>query len=153
MSCIYGPRQFGSEDQGWVAHLLARAVRGEPITVYGDGFQVRDLLFVDDLVEAMIAARAQSRRLSGRAFNVGGGPARARSLLEVLDLVTELARRPVEVRFAPWRPGDQRWYTSDTRRLGVLTGWAPRTGVRDGVRALHEWLTEAAAGSAEEAAG
>jgi CDP-paratose 2-epimerase len=153
MSCIYGPRQFGSEDQGWVAHLLARALRGEPITIYGDGLQVRDLLFVDDLVEAMIAARAESRRLAGRAFNVGGGPARARSLLEVLDLVTELARRPVEVRFAPWRPGDQRWYTSDTRRFGALTGWAPRTDVREGARALHRWLAESAADPAEEAAG
>ena len=84
MSCIYGPHQFGTEDQGWVAHFLIRAMEGVPITIYGDGRQVRDILFVDDLVDAMRLAQAGMPRLSGRAFNIGGGPANSVSLLETI---------------------------------------------------------------------
>jgi CDP-paratose 2-epimerase len=145
MSCVYGPRQFGSEDQGWVAHFVGRALRGEPITVYGDGFQVRDLLFVDDLVDAFVAARRAMRRVSGMAFNIGGGPATALSLLELVDLVSEVERRRAPVRFEEPRPGDQRWYVSSTGRFGALTGWAPRVRPREGVRALAAWMREAMA--------
>ena len=74
MSCIYGPHQFGTEDQGWVAHFLIRAMQGRPITIYGDGQQVRDILFVDDLVDAMLRAQAGMPGLSAHAFNIGGGP-------------------------------------------------------------------------------
>ncbi|MFL5309179.1 MAG: SDR family NAD(P)-dependent oxidoreductase [Myxococcales bacterium] len=140
MSCIYGPRQFGTEDQGWVAHFLIRALHGQPITLYGDGMQVRDVLFVDDLVEAMLRAHAGMQRLSGQVFNIGGGPERSLSLLELLQLIGELNGRLPEVRIEQWRTGDQRYYVSDTRKFRNATGWAPAVSVRDGVRRLQAWL-------------
>jgi CDP-paratose 2-epimerase len=140
MSCIYGPRQFGTEDQGWVAHLLLRALRDEPITIYGDGHQVRDLLFVSDLVDAFLAARARLEVCSGRAFNLGGGTANAVSVLEAVERIGRLARRTPRVSFQPWRVGDQRYYVSDTRRFSELTGWRQQVGVDDGLSQLAEWL-------------
>jgi CDP-paratose 2-epimerase len=142
MSCIYGPRQFGSADQGWVAHFATRALRGEPITLHGDGTQVRDLLFIDDLVDAFLAARRGIDRLSGMAFNIGGGPANAESLVGVKDLISGIVGRRVEVRHEGTRPGDQRYYVSDHRRFTRMTGWAPRVSVREGVGALCRWLQE-----------
>ncbi|WP_437675932.1 SDR family NAD(P)-dependent oxidoreductase [Sorangium sp. So ce131] len=139
MSCVYGPRQFGSADQGWIAHFIARAIRRDPITLYGDGLQVRDALFIDDLLDAFLLARREMQRASGRAYNLGGGPARAVSLIELLDLVAELEGRPAAVACAPSRPGDPRYYVSDCRAFQALTGWAPRVGVRDGLRELHTW--------------
>ena len=144
MSCIYGPRQFGTEDQGWVAHFLLRALAGETITLYGDGRQVRDVLFVEDLVEAFLRAERQLPEIAGQAFNVGGGPDNTLSLLELLDLVAELTGRRPEVEHAPWRTGDQRYYVSDTRRLQRLTGWRPEVGVRQGVTRLLQWLRQLA---------
>jgi CDP-paratose 2-epimerase len=140
MSCIYGPHQFGTEDQGWVAHFLIRAVQGEPITLYGDGRQVRDILFVEDLVNAFLLAQSHMRVLSGQAFNIGGGPANTTSLLELLGLIEELHGRKPRVRFDAWRPGDQRYYVSDTSKFAAATGWSPRIGVCEGVRRLYEWL-------------
>ncbi len=140
MSCIYGPRQFGTEDQGWVAHFLIRALKGEPITLYGDGMQVRDILFVDDLIDAFQLAAARVPELVGRAFNIGGGPANTVSLLEVVDRIAELQGARPNIRFADWRPGDQRYYCSDTRAFGAATGWAPRVGVQQGIARLNEWL-------------
>jgi CDP-paratose 2-epimerase len=140
MSCIYGPHQFGTEDQGWVAHFLIRAIEGRPLTIYGDGKQVRDVLFVEDLVDAFLLAQAGAETLSGRAFNVGGGPGNTISLLELLDLVREMHGSLPPVSFAGWRTGDQRHYVSDTRQLQAATGWSPRTGVREGTRALYDWL-------------
>jgi CDP-paratose 2-epimerase len=142
MSCIYGPRQFGTEDQGWVAHFLLRALAGETISLYGDGRQVRDILFVEDLVEAFLAAERRLPEIAGQAFNVGGGPANTVSLLELLDLVAELTGRRPEVNHAPWRTGDQRYYVSDTRRLQRTTGWRPEVGVRQGVTRLLQWLRQ-----------
>ena len=139
MSCIYGPHQFGTEDQGWVAHFLIRALEGEPITIYGDGRQVRDVLFVEDLVEAMTQVTRDARH-AGRAFNVGGGPANCVSLLELLDLIAELTGEAPAVEFGEWRPGDQRYYVSDTRSLREAAGWAPRVDPREGVERLHDWL-------------
>jgi CDP-paratose 2-epimerase len=144
MSCIYGPRQFGTEDQGWVAHFLIRALQGLPITVYGDGKQVRDALYVEDLVDAMLRAHAAIDRLSGQAFNMGGGTRRTISLLELLEGIGDLTGRAPEVRFGPWRTGDQRYYVSDTRKFQAATGWAPRTSIREGVARLHAWLREMA---------
>jgi CDP-paratose 2-epimerase len=139
MSCIYGPHQFGTEDQGWVAHFLIRALEGEPITVYGDGKQVRDVLFVEDLVDAMLRVTADGR-FAGRAFNVGGGPANCISLLELLDTIGELNDGAPDVEWSCWRPGDQRYYVSDTSSLRSAIGWAPRISPRSGVERLHEWL-------------
>jgi CDP-paratose 2-epimerase len=142
MSCIYGPHQFGTEDQGWVAHFVIRALEGQPITLYGDGMQVRDILYVDDLVEALLLAQAYMPKLSGQAFNIGGGMAQAISLLELIDLTAELHGKSPVVHFADWRPGDQRYYVSDTRRFRAATGWAPQVGVRRGLTILYRWLSE-----------
>jgi len=142
MSCIYGPHQRGNEDQGWVAHFVMRALAGEPITIYGDGRQVRDVLFVDDLVDLMLVAGAPGSPLLGKAVNVGGGPRNAVSLLEVVDALKDLAESPVRVRFGAARPGDQRWYVSDVSRVAAITGWQPRVGVREGLARLCAWLRE-----------
>lgn len=142
MSCIYGPRQFGNEDQGWVAHFLIRALRGEPIVVYGDGKQVRDVLFVDDLVDAFLRVRERIDTLSGRAFNVGGGPGNTLSLLELVDAIERLVGRRPRLGFERWRRADQRYYVSDTRALTAATGWRPVTGVHAGIEALHGWLAQ-----------
>jgi CDP-paratose 2-epimerase len=140
MSCIYGPHQFGTEDQGWVAHFLIRALEGEPITVFGDGKQVRDVLYVEDLVNAFLTAARKGRRLAGRAFNIGGGVRNCLSLVELIDLITEQQGRAPAVDFGPWRRGDQRYYVSDTAAFTAATGWRPRTPPQDGVRRLHRWL-------------
>jgi CDP-paratose 2-epimerase len=140
MSCIYGPHQMGCEDQGWVAHFLIRALQGRPITLYGDGKQVRDILFVDDLVDAFFHLLDRIDEVGGRAFNVGGGPANAVSLLELIDLIGRLRGSPIPVAFADWRASDQRYYVTDTRRLETATGWRSRVSAADGVRHLHDWL-------------
>jgi CDP-paratose 2-epimerase len=142
MSCIYGPHQHGTEDQGWVAHFLIRALEGEPLTFYGDGAQVRDILYVDDLVDAMLRARDGSGVLAGRAFNIGGGPDSTTSLLELVELIDELHGERPEVGFADERQGDQRYYVSDTRAFREATGWRPRVGVAEGVGELYRWLAE-----------
>jgi len=143
MSCIYGPHQFGTEDQGWVAHFLLRAIEGSPIVLYGDGKQVRDILFVEDLVEAFLLAQRNMDRHSGNAFNIGGGSANTTSLLELLDLIESIHGDTPDVAMQEWRTGDQRYYVSDTRRFQEATGWQPRVGVEEGVRRLYEWLVEA----------
>ena len=142
MSCIYGPHQFGNEDQGWVAHFMRRALDGIPVTLYGDGRQVRDILFVEDLVDALLSAQARMATVAGEAFNIGGGAGNAVSLLEVMELVGELAGTPPQVGIEEWRPGDQRYYVSDTAKLTEATGWQPRTGAREGLTALLDWLRD-----------
>lgn len=142
MSCIYGLHQFGNEDQGWVAHFLIRAIAGSPITIYGDGKQVRDILFIDDLVNAFMLAQEEMDQLRGRAFNMGGGAKNTVSLLELLDIIEEVhGRRPV-VQFADWRAADQLYYVSDTRKFSQASGWKARTSVREGITQLYHWLLE-----------
>jgi CDP-paratose 2-epimerase len=140
MSCIYGPRQFGTEDQGWVAHTLLRAIRREPITVHGDGYQVRDLLFVEDAVAAWLRALDDIDQVSGCIFNLGGGPQNTASLREMIALISELRGIKPELNFDPWRPSDQPWYVSDIRAIAKALDWAPRVGLHDGLRALDAWL-------------
>jgi CDP-paratose 2-epimerase len=140
MSCIYGPHQHGTEDQGWVAHFLLRALEDEEITIYGDGRQVRDLLFVDDLVEAFLAASQRMGKVSGQAFNIGGGPSNVSSLLEMIQLIGQIAHGAPHVAFMDPRPSDQLYYVSDTRKFQKLTGWKPRVSVEEGVAHLHAWL-------------
>jgi len=142
MSCIYGPHQFGTEDQGWVAHFLIRAAQRRPITIYGDGSQVRDVLFVDDLAEAMFAAWRNARELAGSAFNIGGGVENTISLNELVGYIEQLEGTCPEVIFEDWRVGDQRYYVSDTRRFQDATGWRPRVSAAEGIRKLHAWLRE-----------
>jgi CDP-paratose 2-epimerase len=140
MSCIYGPRQFGTEDQGWVAHFILRALRGESLTIYGDGKQVRDVLYVDDLVDAFLLAEQHGPRVSGRAFNMGGGPANTISLLDLLDRIEELHGARPQTRFDDWRTGDQRYYVSDTRAFEEATGWKRRVAASEGIARLYDWL-------------
>ncbi len=145
MSCIYGPHQCGNEDQGWVAHFLIRALQGQPITIYGDGHQVRDILFVEDLLEAFRCAQQQMDAVRAQAFNIGGGPAQAISLLELLELIAKLQGRRPRVEFASWRLADQQYYVSDTRRFAQATGWSARVSPTAGVSRLHDWLMESEA--------
>jgi CDP-paratose 2-epimerase len=142
MSCIYGPHQFGTEDQGWVAHFLLRALSRQPITIYGDGLQVRDVLWVGDLLDAFMAASRFLDRCSGEAFNIGGGPANAVSLAEILETIGEIDGAPAPIGYGDWRTGDQRFYVSDHGKFTRTTGWRPRVGVREGVARLYRWLAE-----------
>ncbi|MDA8173105.1 MAG: NAD-dependent epimerase/dehydratase family protein [Nitrospiraceae bacterium] len=142
MSCIYGPHQMGTEDQGWVAHFLISAIEGRAITIYGDGKQVRDVLFVGDLVDAFLLGLKHIEKISGRAFNIGGGPGNSLSILEFLDLIEEVRGERPEVFFAGWRRADQKYFISDTRNFTRATGWAPRTDVITGVGRLHDWLMD-----------
>ncbi len=140
MSCVYGPRQFGTEDQGWVAHFAIRALEGREIAIFGDGRQVRDVLHVSDAVTAYLDVRERIGGLKGRAFNLGGGAANAVSLRDVLDEIGRITGRAVQVSHHDWRPGDQPWFVADTRALEAQTGWRARTGWRDGLRDLTAWL-------------
>lgn len=140
MSCIYGPHQCGNEDQGWVAHFLLQALKDAPITLYGDGKQVRDVLFVEDLVDAFQLAIANIDRLSGQAFNMGGGPQNTVSLIELLNLIECIHGAKPQVSFDDWRPGDQRYYVSDTSKFRNATGWFPKVSATEGVQRLYVWL-------------
>jgi CDP-paratose 2-epimerase len=140
-SCIYGWRQFGSEDQGWVAHFLISALRNTPVTIYGDGKQVRDILFIDDLLDAFILAADRIEEVQGEAFNVGGGPANTVSLLELLEWLDERCNPPVPRSFSDWRPGDQQIYISDIRKLKGKLDWSPRICIEEGLSHLWTWLT------------
>ncbi len=142
MSCIYGPHQLGTEDQGWVAHFAIKALENSSITIYGDGRQVRDILFVEDLVDAFLLAHENINTLAGQAFNIGGGPTNTISLLELIDLIASLRGRPPEVQFDSWRSADQKYYVSDVRKFSAATGWRPEVGVREGVTRLHDWLRD-----------
>lgn len=142
MSCIYGPHQLGSEDQGWVAHFLRQAMKREPITIYGDGKQVRDLLFVEDLVRAMRVAQENMRIASGEAFNLGGGVGNSTSLLELIEEIKVLTGAPVDIDWGPERLADQKWYVADTAKIRALLGWAPEVSIRQGLRTLRDWYLE-----------
>jgi CDP-paratose 2-epimerase len=143
MSCIYGPHQFGTEDQGWVAHFLIRALNRHPITIYGDGKQVRDVLFVEDLVDAFLLASQHIATVSGEAFNIGGGAENTISLRELLAMIARNEGRDPRVAWGDWRTGDQKYYVSDTRKFARATGWAPKVAPAEGVRRLREWLIAA----------
>lgn len=140
MSCIYGPRQFGTEDQGWIAHFMLQALRGRPITIFGDGLQVRDALHVSDAVAAWTGMLDRIDDVSGRVFNLGGGPGNAVSLLDLVGLIEQLRGARPELRFGTWRPGDQPWYVSDIRAISSVIGWRPRVALHDGLRSLANWL-------------
>jgi CDP-paratose 2-epimerase len=142
MSCIYGRRQMGTEDQGWVAHFLIRALEGAPLTIYGDGRQVRDILEVSDAVNAYADALARIKDVAGNAFNLGGGPANAVSLVQLIQEIGSVTGRDMDVRFEDWRPGDQRWYVSDTTKARAVLGLRKPLDWREGVARLAEWLAD-----------
>jgi CDP-paratose 2-epimerase len=141
-SCIYGPHQFGIADQGWVAWFAIQAMRRRPIVLYGDGRQVRDVLYVGDLIAAYDAAVANIATTAGRAYNVGGGPDNTLSLLELLELLAERFGHRLVHEFDAWRPGDQLVYISDVRRARADFGWSPATPVEQGIDRLIGWLKE-----------
>jgi CDP-paratose 2-epimerase len=140
MSCIYGQRQMGTEDQGWVAHFLIHALEGRPITIYGDGRQVRDILDIGDAVNAYVRALENIDRVAGRAFNLGGGPANAICLLELIDEMRAILGREIELDFEDWRQGDQRWFVADTSSARAALELPTPLGWRDGVARLAVWL-------------
>jgi CDP-paratose 2-epimerase len=139
-SCIYGYRQFGVEDQGWVAWFTIAALLDRPITIYGDGKQVRDVLFVDDLCDAYDACISRPERAVGQAFNIGGGPSNQLSLLELLADLERRAGRKLAPRFAATRPGDQPVFVADIRKAQTELGWTPKTRAADGVGKLIDWV-------------
>jgi CDP-paratose 2-epimerase len=141
-SCIYGLRQLGLEDQGWVAWFIYAHTLGRQATIYGTGKQVRDVLFADDLVACYLAAIERIDRVAGMVLNIGGGPANTLSLLELLALLERLSGRPVDHRFADWRPGDQHVYVSNVAKAHALLGWQPAVGVEDGVGRLYRWIAD-----------
>lgn len=142
-SCIYGPRQFGIEDQGWVAWFIIAALTGKTITIYGDGKQVRDILYVDDLLDAYDAAIKNKDKAAGEVFNVGGGPSNTMSIwVEFQQYLEEFLGKKIPVGRSTWRPGDQRIYVSDIRKAESVLGWKPKTSVPDGIARLVEWARE-----------
>jgi CDP-paratose 2-epimerase len=142
-SCIYGIRQFGVEDQGWVAWFIIAAVTGRPITIYGDGKQVRDVLFVEDLLDAYDAALNNLDLTAGQVYNIGGGPVNTMSVwIEFKPILERLLERPIPVASGDWRPGDQRIYVSDIRKAAHDLNWTPRIGVAEGVERLYRWVFE-----------
>jgi CDP-paratose 2-epimerase len=141
-SCIYGPRQFGVEDQGWVAWFAIASMLGRDITIFGDGKQVRDVLHVDDLLHAYEAVIRAPEKIAAEAFNVGGGPGQVLSLLDLLDLIERRLGRKVPVKWDDWRPGDQQVYISDIRKLDRLLGWKPEISVGAGITQLIDWVAQ-----------
>ncbi|MCE3246509.1 MAG: dTDP-D-glucose 4,6-dehydratase [Geminicoccaceae bacterium] len=141
-SCIYGYRQFGLEDQGWVAWFIIAAILGRPITVFGDGKQVRDVLFIDDLIAAYDRAWARIESTRGQVYNVGGGPANAVSLRDLLAVLRAEVDPELAVAQAGWRPGDQPVYVSDVRRAAREFGWRPQVDWRSGVARLVDWVRD-----------
>ena len=142
-SAIYGYRQFGVEDQGWLAWFIIAAVLGKPITIYGDGKQVRDMLFIDDLLDAYDAAAARIDRITGRVYNIGGGPRNTISVwVEFAPLLEKLLGRKIPIQRGDWRPGDQRVCVYDTSKAKRELNWEPTVGVEDGVAMLYRWVKE-----------
>src|SRR5262249_49108778 len=142
MSCIAGPRQFGNEDQGWVAHFLYSALEGKRVTIYGDGRQVRDVLCVHDLVRAFEKVRTQIEKTAGQIYNVGGGMHHSVSLRQVIDEIHQVTGKRLQFETRPPRPGDQLYYVTDFGKLHKHTGWKPQHNVRQTIEAIHNWWKE-----------
>jgi CDP-paratose 2-epimerase len=133
---------MGSEDQGWVAWFMIAAHLGLPITIYGDGKQVRDVLFIDDVLNAYEAAFSRADEVSGRAFNIGGGPSNTLSLFELVDFVKDHQHHALPHSFRDWRPGDQKVFVSDIRRAQTELGWSPQVSTSRGLSLLYRWVSE-----------
>jgi CDP-paratose 2-epimerase len=142
MSCIAGPQQLGNEDQGWLAHFLYSIVAGRPITIYGDGRQVRDILNVADLIAAFEVARAHAPHTAGHVYNIGGGAGNAASLLEVLDLLERITGKKRHISFSAPRQGDQHIFITDFSRFSRATGWAPRYSIGETAGHILEWAQQ-----------
>jgi len=142
-SCIYGPRQFGVEDQGWVAWMMIAAITDRPLTINGDGKQIRDVLYVDDLLNAYDAAIAKIETVKGQVFNLGGGPENTMSIwTEFGPLLEKMLSRKVVVSRADWRPGDQKVFVADIRKAAEELEWRPQISVEEGMGRLFAWVSE-----------
>lgn len=139
MSCIYGPHQFGNEDQGWVMHFAATCLKGREVTIYGDGKQVRDILYVDDLVRAFLLAREKSRETPGLILNIGGGPRNALPINDVLRMAEERGTPASSISYGPWRWGDQKVYISSIAKVGAVLDWKPTISCQEGVERIFNW--------------
>jgi CDP-paratose 2-epimerase len=139
-SCIYGTRQFGIEDQGWIAWFCLATNRGQQFTIFGDGKQIRDTLWVGDLIDAYEAAIERIDDVKGEIFNVGGGPSNTLSLRELVAILEAHFGRKLNPPFADWRPGDQKVFVADVRKAERLLGWSPKVSTTDGVAKLLEWI-------------
>ncbi|MEX2594626.1 MAG: GDP-mannose 4,6-dehydratase [Anditalea sp.] len=142
MSCIYGPHQFGTEDQGWIAHFLIQAIKSKPIHIYGDGKQVRDILFVEDLLKAFQLAWKNIEAISGQAFNIGGGVGNSISLIELINLAEIKNKQKINLKFGGFRTGDQVYYVSSSQKFGQAVGWSPSVPIEEGLDHLYNWLKE-----------
>ena len=138
MSCIYGERQFGVEDQGWVSWLTIATLTGKPITIYGDGKQVRDVLYVSDLIEAF--DKFLNSKSKHEVFNIGGGPKNPLSLLELLEMLKRMSGMNPKISFAGWRPADQKVYISNINKTKTLLNWEPKTSPENGIKRLVSWI-------------
>lgn len=141
-SCIYGTRQFGIEDQGWIAWFCVAATLGKPFMIFGDGKQIRDTLWVGDLIDAYERAVERIDRVSGEVFNVGGGPENTLSLNELVSILERNFGKSFDPPFADWRPGDQRVFVADVRKAGRLLGWTPKVKTTEGVEKLLNWVRD-----------
>lgn len=140
-SCIYGPRQFGIEDQGWVAWFVIAAITGRPITIYGDGKQVRDILFVEDLLDGYDSALAHIDSAAGQVFNLGGGPDKTLAVwTEFEPILEKLLGHTIKAARGSWRPGDQKIFVSDIRKAERELNWKPQVGVQEGIVRLYDWV-------------
>jgi len=142
-SCIYGTRQFGIEDQGWVAWFIIAAVLGKHISIYGDGKQVRDVLFIDDLLKAYDLAIDKIHKPGGDIFNIGGGKEKSISIWrEFAPILEEIHGKEIPVEYKEWRPGDQKIYISDTSKVRAQLGWSPQVSVKEGIARLYKWIVK-----------
>jgi CDP-paratose 2-epimerase len=142
MSCIYGPRQFGTEDQGWVMHFVRSTLERQPVVIYGDGKQVRDILYVDDLVDAFLRAVDCVQTCAGKVYNVGGGAENALPILDVLRCLESMGHPPASLSFQDWRSGDQKAYVSDISLAAAELGWKPKVGREEGLQLLVDWAAQ-----------
>lgn len=142
-SCIYGYRQFGIEDQGWLAWFAVAALHNQPISVFGDGKQVRDILFVDDLVDAYVKSIDHIDKTAGKVYNLGGGFGQSISVWrEFQPLLVDILERPIEAIYSEWRPGDQKVFVADIRQAEIDFGWLPQIGIEEGISRLCAWIRE-----------
>jgi CDP-paratose 2-epimerase len=142
-SCIYGTRQFGIEDQGWVAWFVIAVLKKHPLKIYGNGKQIRDLLFVDDLLDAYDLAIKKTSTSKGQVYNVGGGPKNSISIwMEFSKILEEISGHEITVEYHEWRPGDQKVYVSNIKKCQTELGWNPKIDVREGLARLYKWASE-----------
>ena len=139
-SCIYGTRQFGIEDQGWVAWFIIASLMEKPITIYGDGMQIRDVLWIEDLVDVWVKLFENADKVSGEVFNIGGGPENTLSLIELLYILRKEDILQQEPQYTNWRPGDQKVFISNVEKVKDLVGWKPTTSPKIGIKKLTEWV-------------